>query len=221
VTELIDDPAARARWGAAARDSVARAQDGAQWVEMVEDVYRQAVVLGPLDPAELDEPSEELTGHDTIVHRIHGFTGKQVPLADAERAADWLELAAGSQALRLAFGSLVGRLGGPEQRLRYPVALAAPVADEEMVVAIVEEFRRLARADLVERFAMAVRPASVDAVVPLIEEALAAGADVDIDLIVHEQPRSANDPGSLLVTVDGDGFGDLPLGDYPHQHRAA
>jgi hypothetical protein len=221
VSELIVDPAARAHWGAAARDSVARAQDGDHWVEMVEGIYRQAIALGPLDAAELDEPSEELTAHDTLVHRIHGFTGKQIPLAGAELAADRLELAARSHAVRLAFGTLASPLGGPEQRLRYAVALAAPVADEEMVSVLVEEFRKLSRAGLVERFTMVVQPAFVDAVVPLIEEALAAGADVDIDLTVHENPRSASDPGALLVTAGGDGFGELPLGDYPHQHRVA
>jgi hypothetical protein len=220
TSELIVDPAARARWGAAAAESVAQAQDGERWVEMVEEVYRQAMALGPLDPGELSEPSDELTGHDTIVHRIHAYTGQQIPLGQAEGETGRLEIIARSPTLRLAFSTLSGPHGTPEQRLRFAVALAAPVADAGVVTALVDEFRRLAGYGLVESFKMVVTPDLVDETVPLIEAALAAGPDVDVDLTVADDPRSAFQPGTLLVVADGDGFGPLPHDDYPLQHRA-
>jgi hypothetical protein len=213
--ELIGDPVARARWGDAARESVAESHDEGLWVATVEDVYRRAAAVGPVEAAELEEPCEELTPYDTIVHRIHACTGKQIPLADASTEAGRLELASRSRAARLAFGML------GEQRLRYPLALAAPPADADVVSALVDEFRRLAGAGLVERFTMVVQPALVDEVVPLIEAALAAGPDVDIDLVAIDDLFDANEPGTLLITAEGDAFGPMPADGYPHQHPAA
>jgi glycosyltransferase involved in cell wall biosynthesis len=221
VAELIDDPDARARWGAAARESVANARDDGRWVEDVEDVYRRALAVGPATAAELRAPSEERTGHDTIVHRIHALTGKQIAMDRAEAVANQLELVSRSRAARVAFEALVGPDGGPRQVFRYPVALAAPVADRAVVGALVDEFRLLGECGLVERFTMAVPPALVDDVVPLVETALDSGADVDIDLVTLDDPLAAAMPGTLLVLVAGDAFGELPGAEYPHQHLAA
>jgi hypothetical protein len=60
----------------------------------------------------------------------------------------------------------------------------------------------------------------VDEVVPLVEAALAAGPDVDIDLVTVPEPRHAYERGTLIVTAEGDAFGDLPPAEYPQQHRA-
>jgi hypothetical protein len=218
ASELIADPGARARWGEAARESVAESFDERKWVSMVEDVYRRAAEVGPIAVDELDEPLEEHTPYDTLVHRLHAYTGKQIPLGQLEIEARWLELIARSPGARLAHARLAGPFGVPELRLRYPVALAAPVASAALVAALVEEFRRLATFQIAESFTMVVSPAQVDDVVPLIEAALAAGADIDIDLVVHDDPADAHAPGTLLVTADGDGFGELPADAYPHQH---
>jgi hypothetical protein len=221
AAELIGDPAARARWGEAARESVADCHDDAVWAALVDDVYRRASTLGAVRPDELRAPAGELTRYDTIVHRIHACTGKQIPLDRATAVANQLELAARSRSARIAFGSLAGPVGGPEPRMRYPVALAAPVADAAVVDATVAEFRRLALGGLVESFRLAVASAHVEAVVPLVQTAIAAGPDVDIDLVTADDPELAYEPGTLLVTVEGDAFGELAGDDYPHQHRAA
>jgi hypothetical protein len=221
ASELIVDPAARASWGAAAAESVAQAQDDAGWVEMVEEVYRQAIALGPVDPAELSEPSAEMTSHDAIVYRIHAFTGKQIPLARADAVTKLVELAARSRSARLAFGPLTGEGRGVQHLLRYPAALAAPAPDSSAIEATVQEFRLLRDCELVKSFAICVPPALADETVPLIEAALANGPDVDIDLMLADEPLSVAAPGTLLVTTAGDGFGDLPAHAYPHQHSAA
>jgi hypothetical protein len=218
---LISDPHARARWGEAARDSVAESHDEALWVSMVEDVYRQAVAVGPVQPGELDEPSCDPTPFDTFVHRIHAYTGKQIPLERADHeVAGGLELLAHSPALRALFGPLAGAGGGPEQRARYALALAAPSADPDAVSALVDEFRKLAAYGLAEQFKMVVAEAGLDEVVPLIEAALEAGPDVDIDLTIADEPLSAYEAGALLVVTDGDAFGPLTLDEYAIQHRA-
>jgi hypothetical protein len=156
------------------------------------------------------------------VHRIHAYTGKQIPLERADHeVAGRLELLARSPMLRRAFGPLAGAGGGPEQRMRYPLAVAAPGADARVVSALVGEFRKLAGYGLVERFKVVVAEAALEEVVPLIEAALEAGPDVDIDLTVADPPLSACEPGALLVVADGDAFGTLAPDEYPLQHRAA
>jgi hypothetical protein len=221
ASELISDAGARARWGEAARESVAESFDERVWVSMVEEVYRRAAEVGPVAAAELEDPLEEHTPYDTLVHRIHACNGRQIPLAQLDLDTRRLELIARSSGARLAYGRLAGPFGVPELRLRYPVALAAPVASAELVSGLVDEFRWLATFELAESFTMAVAPALVDGVVPLIEAALAAGPDIDIDLVVHDDPRAAWEPGTLLVTAGGDGFGELPAEAYSHQHPVA
>jgi hypothetical protein len=220
AAELILDSEARARWGDAARRSVADAHDEQQWVSMVEDVYRLAFELGPVGADELEEPNAEHTPFDTLVHRIHAYNGKQIPLAQCEGEAGRLELISQSPAVRLAYGSLSGPTGGPEQRLCYPLALAAPGADAGVISATVEAFRQLAMYAVVESFKMVVSSDLLDHAVPLIEAALEVGADIDIDLVVADDPLAGYQPGTLLVVSEGDALGELPAERYPHQHRA-
>jgi hypothetical protein len=220
--ELIVDVGARARWGEAARESVAESHDESVWVSMVEDVYRQAAAAGPVDAGELDEPFPELTPYDTFVHRIHAYNGKQIPLDAADREVVCrLELLAQSPALRMAFGTLAGAGGGPEQRMRFAQALAAPGSSAATVSALVDGFRELSAYGLVERCEMVVAESALDEVAPLIEAALAAGPDVDIDLNVADDPLATYGPGTLLVRADADGFGRLEPHEYPLQHHVA
>ena len=219
--ELITDPAARARWGEAARRSVDESVDERQWGDLLDGVYSRAFAVGPVRVEELDEPGTELDDYDKFVHRLHACSDKQIDIGQADAATRILELASRSPAVRLTFASLAGHAGVPERKLQYPVALAAPVADERVVDTTVEEFRKLAVSGIAASYRMVVQPGELEDVVPLIEAALAAGPDMDIDLAAHDDPRTAIDPGTLVVTLEGDGFGHLPEDRFPVQHRAA
>ena len=219
LSGLIRDPGARERWRSAAAAAVEECDDHA-WTRLVGDLYARAAMLGPVAAGELAEPAAVSTRYDAIVHRIHAMNGKNIPLSHAEGTAAILEVAAHSAPARNAFGSLCGVLGRPERRLRYAVALAAPGPDRASVNATVEEFRRLSATGVAETLRMNVSAAAVDAVVPLVEAALAAGPDVDVDLDVVEDPLHGYGPGTLLVTAPNDAFGDLPAADFPLQHAA-
>ena len=74
----------------------------------------------------------------------------------------------------------------------YPVALAAPGVDAAEVTATIASVRDVLAAGVARSAVLAVPPAHVERVAALAEAALAAGPDVDIDLV------PTDDPGRLL-----------------------
>jgi len=87
-----------------------------------------------------------------------------------------------------------------------PVAFAAPPADPAPLTALIEEFRRLASVGVAERFLIALRPQDSGVAIPALEAALAAGSDVDIDVIVDAEPDRVWRPaGSLEMVFGSDG----------------
>ncbi len=221
ASELITDPAARARWGGVARESVLESYDNESWVDDVEQVYAAALAAGPIDLDELSPVDDDLTGHDSIIYRIHAYSGKHLPVAQLSMIADVLDTASRSPAIRKALGTLAGAGCRPDLRMRYPLALAAPSADAAVVDATLSEFRMLSRVGIVEGCTITAPGALLDGLVPLIEAALEAGPELDVDLVPAEDPRHAYAPGTLVVRVDGDRFGALPPDDYPLQHAVA
>ncbi|MGY1885753.1 FkbM family methyltransferase [Blastococcus sp. SYSU DS0753] len=74
----------------------------------------------------------------------------------------------------------------------YPVALAAPVLDPAEVGATVQALREVLAAGVAQQAMVAVPEADLDRAVPLLETALAAGPDIDLELV------TADDPAMLL-----------------------
>lgn len=70
----------------------------------------------------------------------------------------------------------------------YPVALAAPALDATEVSATVQALRDVAAAGVAEKLVLAVPQAQVDQVVPLVEQALAEGPDIDVELVPADDP---------------------------------
>lgn len=75
---------------------------------------------------------------------------------------------------------------------QYPVALAAPALDPVEVEGTVQAFRDLLAAGVARCAMVAVAPADLDRAVPLLEAALAAGPDIEVELV------TADDPAMLL-----------------------
>jgi FkbM family methyltransferase len=70
----------------------------------------------------------------------------------------------------------------------YPVALAAPVLEPAEVDATVQAFRDLLAAGVSRRAMVAVPPADLDRAVPLLDAALAAGPDIDLEIVPVDDP---------------------------------
>jgi glycosyltransferase involved in cell wall biosynthesis len=76
---------------------------------------------------------------------------------------------------------------------KYPVALAAPALEAQELAATVQAFRDLLGAEVATKLMIAVSVALVDQAVPMVEAALAAGPDIEIELV------PTDDPGRLLA----------------------
>jgi len=91
----------------------------------------------------------------------------------------------------------------------WPVAVAAPAVGGDRVdvaelTATVQALREVHEAGIAERLVLAVHPDRVDAVVPVVEEALAAGPDVDVELVPTDSPAALFPSPWLAVGRRGD-----------------
>jgi glycosyltransferase involved in cell wall biosynthesis len=83
--------------------------------------------------------------------------------------------------------------------------VAVPGDDLEQLVDTVGIARRLQAAGLLRNLAVAVQPAALAAATAILERELAAGADVDVDLVAADDPTVLLEPGRLAVVPFGSG----------------
>jgi len=72
----------------------------------------------------------------------------------------------------------------------YPVALAAPALDAAEISAMTWAFRELLGAGVAEHAVLAVAPHLLDEAIPLVEQALAEGPDIDVELVPADDPAT-------------------------------
>jgi hypothetical protein len=189
----------RRSMGDAARAAVARADAG--WGDAVGDAYALAARLGPMSVDQLGPPPERPHVRDALVKHSVVIARQLAPEA-IDRITEVVELSARSPAVRRLFSWGNGDTGYPKQRLRYGSAFAAPDADPAVLRALIDEFRRLARAGVAQTFVLAMRPDDVDSAVPTLEAAIGSGDDIDVDLRIVEDPQAARPPGALEVVTE-------------------
>ncbi|MBB3676491.1 FkbM family methyltransferase [Modestobacter versicolor] len=86
----------------------------------------------------------------------------------------------------------------------YPVALAVPALEPAEVDATVQAFREILAAGVARLAVVAVPPADLERAVPLLETALAAGPDIDVELVPAEDPAMLFADPWLAVARRGD-----------------
>lgn len=94
----------------------------------------------------------------------------------------------------------------------YPIALAAPAPTEGEVTATVQAFRHVLAEGIAAQAVLAVREDLVPGMVPLVEAALGAGTDIDIQLVPTDQPAHLLGNDQWLAVV--------PRGSTWHHGRA-
>jgi hypothetical protein len=204
LTALIAAPDRRAELARRSRETAFEADRGFE--ATIERAYGTAAECGPATAAELAEPTDGNVPLHTLVEAIQSLTAPYHPNLSPERAVVALELAARSPLVRSLFATFCGSARTPELVARVPVAFAAPPADAGALTALIEEFRQLALVGVAERFVVALRPQDCAVAIPALEAALAAGSDVDVDVIVDEEPNRVQRPaGSLEVVFGSDG----------------
>lgn len=82
-------------------------------------------------------------------------------------------------------------------------AIAAPAVEREAIERVLDEARALVAAGTVASCALVVPPARVEQAIPLIEAALAAGTDIDVELLTGEDLAAATAaaPGDLVLAA--------------------
>jgi hypothetical protein len=94
----------------------------------------------------------------------------------------------------------------------FPQALAAPALDPAEVDATVDAFRQITAAGAATRLLLAVGAAELEDMLPLVESAIAKGADVDIEVAPTDEPAT-------LLTHDW--LAVAPRGSAWHEGRTA
>ena len=93
----------------------------------------------------------------------------------------------------------------------YPVALAAPVLEPDELTATVQAFREVLAHQVAREAVIAVPGADLERAVPLLQDALAHGPDVDVQLVPSDEPALLF-PDPWLAVV--------PRGGHWHDGRA-
>jgi glycosyltransferase involved in cell wall biosynthesis len=115
-----------------------------------------------------------------------------------ELALRAIMLAPGDESLRSLLIELARR--AQLQPPRVPIhAVASPAPEREQIAAAVASARAIDRAQLLGTFAVTVAPDLVDRVLPLLEQVLADGPDVGIDLVPAASPEALLLPGVLAL----------------------
>ena len=204
---LAGDPRRRAERGERARAAVTATDAG--WEPALERTYALAASLGPVDADEHGAVPEEQTEMHVLTDFFQEATAAHHPPADLDGAVAALELAAATPAIRGLFQTLSGPDSVPVLDRQFAIAFAAPPTDADALAAVIDEFRRLDRVRAAGSFVIALRPGDADAAVPVLEEALAAGPDVDVDLVLHDEPWDARPEWSLAVLAPGQAAADV------------
>jgi hypothetical protein len=194
---LLSDPARRADWSTRSRTAVVRSDAG--WEGGVEEAYRMAAALGPVDREQLIEPAREPGAVHVLADVVQEGIAAHHPDVEPARAITSFELAERSE-LRGIFGTLHGPHAMPAVARRYEVAFAAPTAEPDALRATIDEFRRLALVGAADRYVLALRDDDSDAAVPVLEAALADGPDVDVELVLGDDPASLRPAWALEVS---------------------
>jgi glycosyltransferase involved in cell wall biosynthesis len=90
----------------------------------------------------------------------------------------------------------------------FPVALAAPVVDASEVTATVQALRAVQAAGIAEKLVVAVPDDQLAEAAQLLETALAAGSDLDLELVPADDPRGLFRGPWLAVAPRGSSWHD-------------
>jgi hypothetical protein len=170
IADLLADPARRAALGAATRERIHDEHAGSRWHEQLEQLVAAVTAAGPTSLPQ-DVPDREPEAWETTIDALHALAGMGITASDAE-------------AEETAFRRFPPGAAEPVR------VVAAPAPRAELVSAVVDAFRDLTAAGRATQCIVAVADAELDAAVALFETALAAGPDVDVELVRMDAPAT-------------------------------
>jgi hypothetical protein len=208
LQELIGSPEQRAELGAQARATVA-ATDAA-WPDAVERAYALAASAGRTSAAELTPVPDVPDLYDDLI-AVESRTRQPIGEAAAERLLAGYEIAQRCPAVRGLFGPGLNVAAGPSSVVA--AVFCAPSPDPEELQAAIAEFRLLAMAGVSAGFVLAMTPEDAEPAIPVLEQALAAGVQIPVDLVIDRVPATARPDGAMELVV-GEPNGPLAAHQY-------
>lgn len=202
LARLADDPDERRRAGRAALEATTLSHDAERWRRELAGRYAQAAALGPVRPEDVADAVPTATCDSDVAHLLHARTSKFILTAVVDRTLATQRLIATDPYLRDLFWHAPGGYARP--RRVFASALAAPAPDEESIGRAVGVLRDVRRAQLARGCVLTFPPEEVDAAVPIVEAALAAGEDFDLELVPAERPDVLVDEHTLPLPVPRD-----------------
>lgn len=196
VAELIAQPALRASIGAELRAAVDRVHDSG-WVARMEEVVAAAHERAGTAAPPSDVPARTPADWECVLHLLraadgHTWTPETAlamhasDLPASERPTDLAGLQA-SVATTLAAVA-------PERR-----AVAMPLVDANSVTRLVDDVRDLCARGEIGSCTVALPEDRLDEGLGLLEAALSAGSDVDLDVVVGDSLEDLARPGDLVL----------------------
>jgi glycosyltransferase involved in cell wall biosynthesis len=204
---LIESRELRAELGRQARATVEAAD--AAWQGAVEGAYALAAELGPASASDLAPPAFAPDVFDELIAR-DSATRQPMDDAVAEGLAAAAELAQRCAAVRSLYGPRLNIGAGPQNVIA--AVFCAPSADPVELRTAIAEFRLLAAARVSARFVLAMTPEDADPAIPVLEEALADGPQIPVDLVIDVAPETARPDGAMELVLGE------PAGLEPHQY---
>jgi glycosyltransferase involved in cell wall biosynthesis len=194
LRRLVRDPGVRAQLGEHARQQVA-AIDTA-WEAALEATYQLARSLGRISQGELSTLPP--AGTPDILVDFANQANRRLHPEELERLVELAEVASMIHSpMPLLEPPEAGRM---RQVSRFSIIFAAlDRPDAARLRAIVDVLRQLRRTVAPSRCVLALRPEEADDAVPVLEEAIATGEDVDVELLLDPMPVSLRPPGSLQI----------------------
>jgi hypothetical protein len=189
---LIAEPELRHELGENARHEVAAAD--AAWEPAVEQAFKLARALGPIEPTEmrpLPAPDEQ----DVLIDWKTSHIGRSP--ATAATLVSLRALIEAHPELRGLYASLEPKMF--RQIGRFPAAFATPPAEADALRGVVAQLRTFSQFGIAERFMIALPPDDADHAIPILEAALEEGPDFDLELTLDPQPGRVQPTGALVL----------------------
>jgi len=198
VAELVDDPVRRAELGEALADRADR-DHGEGWTAHLETLVERATELAGaatvLDPPQAGSPGI----WEAVIDLQMGTCETREPVDAAHAAARALgarTLPVDAVEFALEFNRLTTPMV-PSDRRR---AVAAPPVEEVAITALIDRLRALRDERAVTDCVVAVPGGQLDPSLKLLQAALDAGADVDVDVVVADSVGQVTEDGDLVLT---------------------
>jgi hypothetical protein len=200
VAALIADPVRSMQLGDLLADRVNR-DHGDGWTAHLETLVARATELAGAATV-LDPPQTAPPGiWEAVIDLQMGTCETREPVDAAHATARALRattLPSDAVEFAFAFNRLTTPTGAPDRRR----AVAAPPVAETAVMALVDRLRTLRADDAVTDCVVAIPEAQLDRALTLLQAALDAGTDVDVDVVVADAVEQVEEDGDLVLTWD-------------------